>query len=127
MITKSLEDFDKEKEVFLEKLNNSSTEEEKIKIEREYLNILKLYLHSSNRLINETFNIEITPFKSIEGYDALYKSGASNIIKKNKEEFDNEINSIITSDIYNFLNQEKKALIDNAFYIIKTYYKDSSN
>ena len=67
---------------------------------------------------------KLDPFKTTEGYDALYNGSAKSFIKKTKFEFINEINALITSNIYTILDKESKINIRKAIYVLKTYYEN---
>ncbi|MDD2208503.1 MAG: hypothetical protein PHG03_05040 [Bacilli bacterium] len=124
MITKSLSDLSIDMDNFQEKMKNIDDEEEKLEVNAEFKNILKLYLAGANYLIKETFKTEITPFKKNNSQNALYRGDAIKISKKTKAEFFKEIDNIIKSSIYLSLEDEKKIMVDNALSVYKNYYQD---
>ena len=124
MINKQLIDFNKEKDEYELKIKNAK-EEELISINKDFLNILKLYLFEANHILKETFNCDPSPFYKEEGYNGLYKKGGTEIKRKTKEEYYEELDSLINSSSYTLLEDTQKALINNAIYILKKYYEDS--
>ncbi|NLL02069.1 MAG: hypothetical protein GX265_03505 [Mollicutes bacterium] len=125
MLSKPLTELENDIKTYEEKLTGCQSEEEKNKFKKEFLNTLRLYLAQVNNLIKEIFKTEISPFKKGTGYDALYNNNVGSFTKKTKEEFLKEIDNIIQSEIYITLDESNKKAIDNALYVLKTYYEDS--
>lgn len=124
MFNKELIDFDKDKQAYNSKIINAKTKEDKEKCQIELKNTLKLYLYNANKIIKDIFSINPSPYISEEGYNALYKKGATNIISKTKEQYYSELDILKQSSVYLSLDDTKKALINNAILILKLYYED---
>jgi hypothetical protein len=127
MINKSLDEFIKDKANYEQNITNAKTKEEQISIRNNFKNSLKLYLFEANKLIKSIFNIKPTPYIEENGINALFQKdvNATNIINKSKKDYYHELDILKASSIYQNLDQNKKALIDNAIYILKFYYSDS--
>lgn len=125
MITKKLSDLSQEINNYHNELNKCENKEEEEKLTKIYLNSLKLYLYEANLIIKETFQAEISPFKTGQGYNASYTNNINTLNKKTKTEFLTDIDLLTNSSIYINLNSDQKDLIDKAFYVLKTYYENT--
>lgn len=125
MINKALINFNDEKEKFEKEINAETDESKKKIIQNNFKETLKLYLFEANKCLKETFQIAPTPYMQTTGYNGLYQKGAFEIHHKSKNEYYQELDNLIKSNIYLSLDENKKALINNAIYILKLYYEDS--
>jgi len=127
MINKPLHELAKERATYEQEMAEALSDEAKAEIHKKYINGLRLYLYETKMAIKEIFRSELSPFKTQgHGYDALLRRNDSTpIVKKTKAEFFGEIDRLgKDNSIYLSLNDEQKAKIDTAFYILKTYYEN---
>ena len=125
MINKDFLEFDKEKEIFYTNFRNSKTEDEKNNAKNKFKSELKVYLFEANKLIKDNFCVNISPYYETEGMNALYQKGATDIKYKKKDDYYKELDILKTSPVYKNCDENKKALIDNAIFILKMFYEDS--
>lgn len=125
MINKSLDELEKDKNIFEEEYNKLTEEDERQELYQSYIEKLKVYLFEANNFIKNHFKTTISPFISIEGRNALNRGSANHYFKKSKEEFLKELNSLISSDVYNRLDEDNKKRARTALYILKTYYENN--
>lgn len=124
MINKSLINFEEDKIKYEKELNNALNED-KLNVEKAFKNNLKLYLFEANKMLKDTFALSLSPYIQTEGYNGLYQKGGIEIHLKSKEEYYNELDNLLSSNVYLSADNQKKALINNAIYILKKYYEDS--
>jgi hypothetical protein len=125
MINKALINFNEDKQKYEQELANVIEDKDKIAIKKKFKEVLKLYLFEANKMLKESFGLSPSPYYQTDGYNGLYQKGGKEIHIKSKSDYYKDLDNFLVSGTYFTLTDEKKALVNNAIYILKLYYEDS--